>query len=68
LAIGNLLGLRVAAPYPDSAGLEPPSDFGPVDDVPPRRDVVRAPVLVSEVVGVLPDVDPEERRLSLQER
>ena len=40
----------------------------PVDDVPPRVDVVRALVLVLEVVGVLPDVDAEQRRLAAGER
>src|SRR5690606_12119292 len=32
----------------------------PVDDVPPRRDVVRPAVLVLQVVGVLPHVDAED--------
>ncbi len=43
-------------------------DLGPVDDVPPRVDVVRAPVLVLQVVGVLPHVDAEQRRLAVAER
>jgi very-short-patch-repair endonuclease len=34
-------------------------DLFPVDDVPERVDVVRATVLVLEVVGVLPDVDAQ---------
>src|SRR5574341_1423315 len=33
----------------------------PVDRVPPGVQVVRALVLVLEVVGVLPHVDPEDR-------
>ena len=42
--------------------------FGPVDDVPPRVDVVGAAVLVVQVVGVLPDVDAEQRRLAVADR
>src|SRR5919198_5986758 len=40
-------------------------DLAPVDGVPPRVDVVGAPVLVLQVVGVLPDVDADERGLAL---
>ena len=40
-------------------------DLRPVHDVPPRVDVVRAAVLVLQVVGVLPDVDAEQRRLAV---
>ena len=40
----------------------------PVDDVPPRVDVVRALVLVLEVVRVLPDVDAEQRRRARRDR
>ncbi len=40
---------------------ETPRDFGPIDDVPPGRDVVGATVLIFEVVGMFPDVDSEER-------
>src|SRR6188474_2346040 len=47
---------------------EPRGNGLPVDDVPPRGEIVRTPVLVLEVVGVLPDVDPEERRLALHHR
>src|SRR3954454_13638754 len=43
--------------------LEAPAHLVPVHDVPPRLQVVRALVLVLEVVGVLPDVDAEEWRL-----
>ena len=39
------------------------ADLVPVDDVPPRGEVVGAAVLVLEVVGVLPDVDAEERHV-----
>ena len=34
----------------------------PVHDVPPRGDIVGALVLVFEVVGVLPDIEAEQRR------
>src|SRR4026209_1215665 len=43
-------------------------DGVPVDDVPPRLEVVGTPVLVVEVVGVLPDVDAEDRRLAVHHR
>src|SRR5262245_28007154 len=33
-----------------------------------RRDEVRAPVLIIEVIGVLPDVDGEKRRQPMDER
>src|SRR5690242_6301426 len=42
--------------------------LGPVHDVPPGVDVVRALVLVLQVVGVLPDVDAEQRRLPVGDR
>jgi hypothetical protein len=34
-------------------------DFFPVDDVPPCGEIVRAAVVVFEVVGMLPDVVAE---------
>src|SRR5262249_50199161 len=40
-------------------------DRVPVDDVPPRIDVVGALVLVLQVIRVLPDIDAEDRRLAL---
>src|SRR4026208_2305792 len=43
-------------------------DFRPVDDVPPCRDVVGTAVLVLQVVGVLPDVEPENRLLAVHDR
>src|SRR2546428_11536846 len=43
-------------------------DLRPVHHVPPGVDVVRAPVLVLEVVGMLPDVDSEERGLAVRDR
>src|SRR5918992_1708282 len=48
-------------------GRVPLSDLRPVDGVPPRVDVVGAPVLVFEVVRVLPDVDAEEGRLAVRD-
>ena len=51
------LRLRVAA-----------RDLVPVDDVPPRGEVVGSAVLVVEVVRVLPDVDAEQRHVALHER
>src|SRR6478672_3357781 len=49
-------------------GVETLRDLVPVDHVPPRLEVVRALVLVLEVVGVLPHVDPDQRRLSRGDR
>src|SRR5262249_57384567 len=46
----------------------PPRDIGPVDHVPPGRDVVRPAVLVFEVVGVLPHVAAEDGLLARHER
>src|SRR5579884_4531102 len=43
-------------------------DLGPVDHVPPGLDVVGPAVLVLEVVGVLPHVDAQQRRLALADR
>src|SRR3954466_13595117 len=48
--------------------VEPLRHLVPVDHVPPRLQVVRALVLVLEVVGVLPDVDPDQRRLARGDR
>src|SRR5207249_10193305 len=48
--------------------LEPLSHFSPVDDVPPRRHIVRPPVLVLEVVRVLPHIEPEDGNLAVHER
>ena len=49
---------------PSGDGGEALGDRAPIDDVPPRVDVVRSAVLVMQVVGVLPDVDAEQRRLA----
>src|SRR6266478_5492789 len=40
----------------------------PVDDVPPGGEVVGTAVLVLEVVGVLPDVDAEQRHVVVHQR
>src|SRR5688572_887830 len=40
----------------------------PVHHVPPRFDIVRSPVLVLEVVGVLPNVEAEDRGPALGDR
>ena len=39
-------------------------DLGPVHDIPPRGDVVRPAILVLQIVGVLPHVESQDRRLS----
>src|SRR5688572_10287814 len=44
------------------------ADRVPVDDVPPRREVVGTAVLVLQVVGVLPHVDAEDRLLPFHHR
>src|SRR3984893_1843104 len=43
-------------------------DLVPVHHIPPGADVVGAPVLILEVVRVLPDVDPEHGLLSFHQR
>src|SRR3954449_4303818 len=56
-------------PWRSAAGLVvAPRHLVPVDHVPPRLEVVRALVLVLEVVGVLPDVDSDQRRLPRGDR
>src|SRR5260221_14447589 len=40
----------------------------PVDHLPPRVDVVGPLILVTQVIGVFPDVDAEERRLASHQR
>src|SRR5215210_1462469 len=51
-----------------AGALEALLDILPVDRVPPGRQVVGAPVLVLQVVGVLPDVDAQERRRAIHQR
>ena len=57
-AVGVLIG----------CGLVALGDAAPIDDVPPALDVRGPPVLVLEVVGVLPDVDAEQRRQAGHQR
>src|SRR5215212_1169107 len=45
-----------------------PLGFIPVDHVPPRLYVLRPPVLVLQVIGVLPHIQPHYRRLALHQR
>lgn len=44
-------------------GFELLVDEGPIDNIPPSFDVVRAAVLEFEVVGVFPDIEAEEGEL-----
>src|ERR1700691_912996 len=71
--VANTSGVRRRSPEaPNGAApRDPPlrggvarGDGRPVHDVPPRVEVVGAAVLVLEVVGVLPDVDAEQRDLA----
>src|SRR5215217_5227100 len=48
-------------------GLVTPFGLVPVYDLPPGSDVLGAPVLVLQVVGVLPHVQPYHRRLAFHE-
>ena len=41
--------------------LEPTADLAPVDKVPEGGDVIGLPPLVLGAVGVLPEVEPQER-------
>src|SRR5208282_4061847 len=43
-------------------------DFSPVDDIPPRADVISPPILVLQVVGVLPNVEPQHREFPFHNR
>src|SRR5439155_7537568 len=49
---------------PLQGGLVAAVDLVPVDDVPERLDVLGPPVLVLEVVGVLPHVQAEDGRVA----
>src|SRR4051794_29616199 len=61
--------LALAAPSGSTAdSREALPDLVPVDDVPPGVEVLRAPVLVLEVVGVLPHVVAEQHRVPLGDR
>src|SRR5215210_6059918 len=48
--------------------LETLVDRVPVDDVPPRADVIGPAVLVLEVIRVLPHVEAEDRLLAFHQR
>ena len=43
-------------------------DLVPIHHVPPRLDVIGPAVLVIEIIGVLPDVDAEDRRVAVHQR
>src|SRR5215213_5740420 len=49
-------------------GLIPSLGLVPVHHIPPRSYVLGSPVLVGEVVGVLPHIQPNYRRLALHQR
>src|SRR6185503_4106740 len=40
----------------------------PVNNVPPRLEVISAPVLILQVIGVLPHIDPDNRRIAVHQR
>src|SRR4051794_24618397 len=40
----------------------------PVDGIPPGGDVIRSPVLILQIVGMLPHVEPQERSTALHDR
>src|SRR4051794_14987108 len=52
----------------DARALQLGADLAPVHHVPPGRDIVRPPVLVLQIVGVLPDIEAEDRLLAVHER
>src|SRR6266516_4960643 len=65
--------VRVPPVACDSAlALEPqgvsPGNFVPVDDIPPRGEIVGAAVLVLKVVGVFPDVVAHDRVETVHQR
>src|SRR3954470_18100743 len=43
-------------------------DLAPVHGVPPRLEIVRAAVLVVEIIGVLPDIVAHQRALAVHDR
>src|SRR5262245_35891490 len=55
-------------PTPRAAFSETLADLGPVHDVPPCGDVIDAAILVLQVVGMLPDIQPENRRFAFHDR
>src|SRR5215813_1934868 len=64
--IGLIRPIRPICPICPSA--QAPVDLFPIDDVPPRVDVVRAAVLVLQIVRMLPDVEAEDRLLAVHHR
>src|SRR5204862_3785127 len=57
LLVGGMLGSLVA-----------PRGLGPVHDRPPAGEILAAPVLVLQVVGVLPEIVDEQREAAMQLR
>ena len=49
-------------------GLQAGGDDAPVDEGPEVLQVVRTAVLVVEVIGMLPDVDGQQRRQAMAQR
>src|SRR3954470_22387845 len=47
---------------------KPLGNLGPVDRVPPGLKVLRPQVLILQVVGVLPHIHTQQRRLALHQR
>src|ERR1039457_3997144 len=43
-------------------------DFSPVHHVPPGTDVLNAPVLILQVIGVLPDVNSQDGGFAFHDR
>lgn len=46
----------------------PPIDLLPVDDIPPRGDIIRTAVLVVEIVRMFPDIETENRDFAFGKR
>src|ERR1700681_1294553 len=61
-------GVRTAIERVVVSALKAFIDLFPVDDIPPGADVVRPPVLVLQVVRVLPHVEAHDRLLAFHQR
>src|SRR5262245_1388679 len=48
--------------------LEASVNLTPIHRVPPRIDVIGSPILILQVVGVLPDVEPHDRGQAFHDR
>src|SRR5438034_7798747 len=59
---------NVCMPRLHASGVEPFFHFLPVDHIPPRGHVIRAAVLVFQVIGMLPNVAAHYRELALHNR